>query len=308
MQNRLALGVVLSAASLILAGTEATQAQTLFRDDFNGSSLNRNIWMVGTWNMGRAQFGHVPRVANGVASMRLDTYNPSQPGRMFKGTEILSKQTFGRGAAGLEMEARLRMKWMPNGLVSAFYGYTKNSSGTTDELDFEFLSNWANRPPSSTSEKVQLTSWNDWNRYSSRYYDRVHHTDAKPIISNLDLNAFNTWKVKWFYDRTEWYVNGRQLWVSRSAVPTAALPVKFNFWAPASNWAEAYSSSLIPTSNPWANRTYEFDIDYVLMRAIAPTSWSPTSTRVTAMPEPGVMGVLLAAAAGLLRRRGLPRG
>jgi beta-glucanase (GH16 family) len=302
MRNRPALGVSFFAAFVINASAQLATAQLLFREDFNGSSLNRNTWMVGTWNMGRAQFGHVPRVANGVASLRLDTYNPSQPGRTFKGTEILSKQTFSRGPAGLEIEARMRMKWMPNGLISAFYTYAKNSNGTSDELDFEFLSNWTNKPPSSASEKFQVTSWNDWNRYSSRYYDGVHHTDAKPVVSGLDLMGFNTFKVKWFYDRTEWYVNGRQLWVSRKALPTASMPVKFNFWAPASNWAAAYSSSLMPTSNKWANRTYEFDVDYVLVRRISPPSWSPT--RVTAMPEPGVGGLLLASAAALLQRRG----
>lgn len=299
MPNRLALGVVLIAALFI--PNSPAGAQQLFRDDFNGTSLNRNNWMVGTWDLGRTQFGHVPRVANGVATFRLDTYNPARPGKAFKGTEILSKQTFSRGTYGLELEARMRLKWMPDGLVGAFYSYARNSNGTSDELDFEFLSKWNNRPPSSTSERFQLTTWNDWNRYSSRYYDGVHHADAKPVVQNLDLSAFNTFKIRWRYDRTEWYVNGRTLWVSKNAVPTASLPVKFNLWAPAANWAEAYSSALAPTGNRWANRVYEFDVDYVVVRRIMPT-WIPTRARV--VPEPGAAGLMLVGALGLLCRRG----
>src|SRR5262245_21820077 len=76
-------------------------AQVLFRDDFNGSGLNTSNWSVGDWTFGgnRAWFGTTPALANGMATLKLDTYNPDHPGS-FRGTEIYTKQAFALPASG----------------------------------------------------------------------------------------------------------------------------------------------------------------------------------------------------------------
>lgn len=294
------VGAVLSLSVLMsLAARRASGQTVLFRDDFNGSSLNRSNWMVGTWDLGRTVFGNVPAVSGGVATLKIDTYNPQRPGSMFKGTEILTKRNFSRGA-GIEYEARLRLRGMPDGFISAFYTFQNNSNGTLDEMDFEFLSKWVNKPITGTSETMLLSTWNDWDKKKPVYNDGVHHRDKKLTVSSLDLSQFNTFKIRWLKDRIEWFVNGRYLWETKSARPDAAMPLKLNLWAAKSNWLEAFNAYYNPTSNRYANRSFYFDVDWVQVKT---HGWRTTSPTATSVPEPGVIGMLAGAALLLLRRR-----
>ena len=276
------------------------ESAVLFRDDFSGSSLNRNAWMVGTWDLGRTVFGNVPAVSGGLATLKIDTYNPLKPGVAFRGTEILTKKNFSRGT-GIEYEARLRLRGMPDGFISAFYTFQNNSNGTLDEMDFEFLSKWVNKPPSSTSENILLSTWNDWNKYKPSYNDGIRHRDKKLTVSSLDLNQFNTFKIRWLPDRTEWFVNGRYLWSTKDAHADAAMPLKLNLWAANSKWPDAYNAYFNPTSNPYANRSFYFDVDWVQVQTWGGAYVKPLSAM--AVPEPGVIGMLATGGLLLLRRR-----
>src|SRR5206468_12394845 len=134
------LRAVLSSAA-IAATPIVARAADLLRDDFNGASLDFSNWSTGTWQLGRTQLGFTPAVTGGIVQLRHDTYNPSNPGGTFKGTEILSNQNFTRGS-GLEYEARVRSNAVPSGLVTSFFTYNTvaGSPPLADEIDWEFLS------------------------------------------------------------------------------------------------------------------------------------------------------------------------
>src|SRR5436309_8629643 len=113
-RRRRSLWIALIAA---VATAPAVRAADLLRDDFDAASLNTTNWSIGTWQLGRTQLGFTPALTGGMARLREDTYNPSNPGGTFKGTEILSNQNFTRGS-GLEYEARVRVNPLPSGLVT----------------------------------------------------------------------------------------------------------------------------------------------------------------------------------------------
>jgi beta-glucanase (GH16 family) len=299
---------VCAGVTLLSGGAAHAQTATLFRDDFSGSWFDTSKWMVGNWSMHRTRFGNTPAVSGGSAALRLDTYNPSAPGWQFRGTEILTKQKFARPwGKGLEFESRVRMRPMSNGLVTAMYGYAPvpyQAAGTTDEIDFEFLSNWVNST-SGASDRILMTTYDNWNYKTSKYFDGVHHTDSRPVVSGLDMNQFNTFTIRWLPSRTDWLVNGRTIFSTTKAQADEAMPLKFNFWAPNTSWWDAYSSGLMPTSNPWANRSFYYDVDYATVRSITVPTYSGLSVTsgTTALPEPGTGALVLVAGMGVLRRR-----
>ena len=89
-------GAALVAAAAAAAG-QARAADLLF-DDFSAASLDTSKWSLGTWQLGRTQLGFTPQLTGGMARLRHDTYNPSNPGGTFRGTEILSNNSFTRGS------------------------------------------------------------------------------------------------------------------------------------------------------------------------------------------------------------------
>lgn len=307
----LALGLGLSLSGA--AAEAAAAGTTLFRDDFNGTTFDTSRWMVGTWGMHRTRFGNAPTVADGLATLKLDTHNPSAPGSLFRGTEILSRQVFERGATGLEYEARLRLRPQADGLISAFYTFNYEpgtANATSDEIDFEFLSKWTNATPPGAGDRVLMTTYNDWNAKTSRHFDQVHHSDARPRVPGLDLEQFNTFTMRWLPDRTEWLINGQKVHATASALADEPMPIKFNFWAPNSGWADAYSADLVPTADPAANRSFFYDVDYALVRTVgAPALGTageagpgPSGT-LHHIPEPGSVALVVLGAAGALGRR-----
>ncbi|MFM7322658.1 MAG: hypothetical protein ACKO5K_14215, partial [Armatimonadota bacterium] len=87
-------------AAAATVGAPAHAQTVLWRDDFNGTSLDATKWNLGTWRLGRTQLGNSPVVGGGIARLTFDTYG-------FKGTEIWSKGLVSRGN-GLEIAARVR--------------------------------------------------------------------------------------------------------------------------------------------------------------------------------------------------------
>lgn len=251
----------------------AAHAQILFTDDFSGSSLDTSKWSLGTWQLGRTQLAFSPAVAGGVASLRHDTYNPSDPGGTFRGTEIYTKQSFARGTAGLELEARVRTRaGTPSGLVTSFFTYTFNPNNTSDEIDFEFLTKQINADnvAGSSGHHVQLTTWNDWdNAHPNRT------TTANVLVPSLNLAAFNTFTIRWLPTHIEWLINGTLVRSSPANNPDAPTPVRLNFWASDPGWSAAYDGSLQPTGSAAANASAFYDVDYVTVRV------APEPTTVT---------------------------
>lgn len=272
-------------AATIAAGVAVARSdgQEILRDDFNGSTLNTSTWQVMTHQVGRSRFGNVPVVSSGFARLRHDTYNPQAPGGLFRGTELASNAFLSRGTVGIEMEARVRTNAMPNGLVTSFFTYNyrvEGGTGFSDEADFEVLTNRVNAAPAS-GDPVQLTTFNDFNNTTLPFGDEVTQSSREVYINGFDTSQFNTMKFRWLPNRLEWYVNGRLYrTVTGSLLPTDATRLRFNFWAPSTDWTAAYSSALQPTNNPANNVPQNYDVDWVVVRNARPAVTASAPNRL----------------------------
>jgi beta-glucanase (GH16 family) len=192
-----------------------------------------------------------------MAQLRFETYK-------FTGSEIYTKANFARGN-GMEFEARVRMNYLPSGLVTSTFTY--NTLNTlSDEIDIEFLSKQINL--SSGGSPMLLTTWNDWDGAHPVYNDGIHHSSQSVFVNGLDVNAFHTYTIRWLPDHTEWLVDGVLVSSSNKAQPDLATPFRLNFWAPDSGWTDAYDASLKPTANKRQNKVYYYDVDWVEIRQL----------------------------------------
>ena len=103
-------------------------------------------------------------------------------------------------------------------------------------------------------------------RFSGR--DGVHHWSFSVFLANFDVNAWHTYVIRWLPGRTEWWIDGVQVGSTDKAQPDAPTPVRLNFWAPASSWTDAYSSSLAPARKASGNKRYYYDVDWVEVRQL----------------------------------------
>jgi beta-glucanase (GH16 family) len=251
--------IVFSALFFLWSATQAVAQTVVFRDDFNGTSLNTSLWNLGTWTLGRTQLGNSPVVGNGIGRLTFDTYK-------FRGTEIWSKTEFSRGN-GLEIEARVKLNKLPSGLVTSLFTYSYDSQlAVSDELDIEILTKQVNA--STTSDPVLFTTWNDWSESSPTYGDGIHHWSFSKTLAGFDVNTWHTYVIRWLPGSTEWVIDGTLIASSTKAQPDAKTPVRLNFWAPASGWTDAYSSGLKPTNKASANVRYYYDVDWVEVRQL----------------------------------------
>ncbi len=244
----------------------------LFRDDFNGTKLSSSDWFLGTWTLGRTRLGNAPVMTGQYARLKFDTFNASNPGKSFRGTEIGTVKTFAPSAGtGIEFEASVRVNAMASGIVTSFFTYTSRTTpaGITysDEIDFEFLSKQINSSPA-TSDPVLTTTWNDWDNNTPVYNDPLTYDSASVNVSPLNLAQFNTILIRWLPGKIEWFVNGQLVRATTKAVPDEPTSIRLNFWAPASGWTDAYSSQLGFAKNARQNKTYYYDVDYVEVRSI----------------------------------------
>jgi len=245
----------------------------LFEDSFDGPTLDETKWGVGTWQLGRTQLGQDPTFhtePTGVtfARLPLSTYASQSQGTLVTlalGTELFSKTSFAlptNASQGLQFEARVRLLTDTFGLVASFFTWgAKTGPGgimLTDEIDFEDLTN-------TLSGTMLLTSFNDWDATAipPQYGDGIHHEAALVTQGGLDRHTWHTLQIRWWSDHTEWYINGQLVRSSRDAHPNDPMTVRFNFWAPTSDWNAAYSPALPP------NVTYFYDIDYVRVTLIS---------------------------------------
>ena len=273
--------------------------QLLF-DDFSASKLNPSVW--GSYDqyqkLQRTLFGNngINLNEGGVSFTRLtlDSYNPTPqldgetvPGNYFRGTEITSKQSFMVGN-GIEAEARLRAPGLPPGIVFAFFMINNRYVGAKipanyrkDEMDFEFLTkqeqDFGNR------NQIYTNVWNDWN-VDLYGYDGDSSNNTTPdrnhddlvygpsVDANYDYANWNTYKIRWYPDHTEFYVNDRLERTEREVKPNQALSVDLNIWTPTPDFQQAFSGNLPgPVANPNNpdRKIYNFDVDYVRVKALA---------------------------------------
>ena len=271
--------------------------QLLF-DDFNSSTLNSAVWNNYTdqQQLQRTFFG--ARSANlnengtSFTRLTLDSYNPNHPGDSalpggyFRGTEIYTKTSYTVGN-GLEAEARLRAPGLPPGLIFAFFLINDRYDGAQvpanyrkDEIDFEGIT--AQQDQFGGRNRLYTNIWNNWNvalyGYDGDSSDNTtpdrDHDDLvyQPSVDpNFDYANWNTYKIRWFPDHTEYYVNGNLERVERQVKPDQAMALHFNFWTPTPDFQQAFSGSLpgpVSSANNSDRRTYNFDVDYVKVTAL----------------------------------------
>lgn len=250
-------------ACLLWCLTLPVLAGQLLFDDFDGPTLDTSTWGLASWFIGdRTQFGNQPvfetdGVVNWVA-LPLDTYNPNYPGQRVLGAEIYSLEAFDN-TGGIEFSSRARLRSNTPGLVAAFFTYNavqQQGNTLSDEIDFEVLS----KQP---SNRVLMTSWNDWGAPGSDYGDGVHHRSVFHDIVGYDWYQWNDYSMRWYPDRVEWWMNGVLIETHTAPVPDMPQPIRASLWAAGTGWTDAYDAALQPVADPAANQRHVWEVDYI---------------------------------------------
>ncbi len=267
--------------------------QLLF-DDFSSATLNSTVWnrYSDQQQLQRTRFGNnginLSEDGTSFTRLTLDSYNPSAPGQLFRGTEIFTRNSY-RVGNGLEAETRLRAPNLPSGLIGAFFLINDSyigpfdEAGTNyrkDEIDFEFVTK--QQEEFGGRNRLYTNVWNDWSQprfgfdgnpdpedSSGRNNDDLVYSPS--VDPSYDYAGWNIYKVRWFPDRTEFYVNDRLERVEREVKPDKALSLHFNFWTPTSDFVQAFSGNLpgpVSTADNPDRRTYQFDVDYVRVTSL----------------------------------------
>ena len=278
----------------------------LFFDDFTTPTLSTSLWdnLNEFQPLQRTYFGNRPINLNqgGTTFTRLtlDSYNPTPNyrGEFYRGTEILSRQFFTVGD-GLEAEARLRGPGLPPGIVFAFFlinDRPEPEGQRKDEIDFEFVTK--QQEQFGGRNRLYTNVWNNWNEQRDGFDgnplpestpnrmrdDLVYQPSVDP---NYDYAEWNTYRIRWYPDRTELYVNDRLERIEDEVRPDKPLQLRFNIWAPIPEFQQAFSDNLLdPVSAPGNpnRRIYDFDVDYVRVTALGS---SASQARVATSAEVG---------------------
>ena len=277
------------------APTNPPSGGPLLFDDFNSAALDSAVWNRYRFpqQLQRTGFGNngINLNENGTSFTRLtlDSYNPDAPGQLFRGTEIITKNSY-RVGNGLEAEARVRAPNLPSGLIGAFFlisdryvsgGGSLESRYRKDEIDFEIITK--QQDDFGGRNRLYTNVWNNWNEQlygfdgdpteqdtpNRNNDDLVYQPSVDP---NYDYANWNIYKIRWFPNRTEFYINNRLERVENEVKPDQALSLHFNFWTPTGDFQQAFSGSLpAPVSRPDdpSRRTYQFDVDYVRVTALS---------------------------------------
>ena len=254
----------------------------LFRDDFNGDTLDPCKWTCEDRPMAQTYLKDCPDVYGGMAVFHHHTYNPDDPNNTCLCQSIFSNQSFARGT-GLEFKARVRLRSpIGNGLVASFFTYTQKSNPLpppdllSDEIDLEFLTNQINNPyPASEGDRVYMSIYNDFN---GDWKNPNRHWRTNPVVPPvnmgdrplLNLTQFNLFKIHWLPGRVEWYWDPEDgkgdvlIYRTTDAMPDEPMFLHFNFWACDYWWPMAYDPDLQPAQRPEDDVVSYYDVDYVI--------------------------------------------
>jgi beta-glucanase (GH16 family) len=173
------------------------------------------------------------------------------------------------GSGGIEFAARVRSPVeRPRGIVTSLFGFglTRGPSlAYKDEVDLEFLSNRYQRdvvPP-----EVLL----------NRYVDEPPGPGLPLFVAvpGVELTDFNVFRIRWFSDRIEWYVNDELVQSVFSHIPSDPMGVRLNIWAPGPEWPDAYSAELQPVASASESTNYVYEVDWVRVSEVPlpPAIW-----------------------------------
>jgi hypothetical protein len=241
----------------MLLGSAAASSGVLFWEDFSGP-IDSARWLVPVGPesyYGRTQIRPgSPLVKDGSLLLMLDLHNPSAltPGDSFFGSEVSTRQAFARGA-GLRLEVRARLEpGAPAGLVGGIFLYRQfDEAGLHDEIDLELLSGLL---------RQVHTNW----------YTREPHGVGHPsMAAGPEISEFNVYRIDWEPEAVRWFVNDRVVREERVVVPSEALHIHLNLWAPdCEGWSLACDTALVPAVAGGGNRTHWLEVDWVRVSAI----------------------------------------
>ena len=252
--------------------SEDADGEVLLRDDFEGAVLDEAVWNRATWKLGQSRLDPENVVAeDGHAVIRWNAFDPLAPGTQSRGGELYSAESFVPPEDGyLEISARIRLgDDLPPGIVTSLFTYTAVGEGpeqTSDEIDFEFLTNMNESPGPGAAAAITVTTWNDFQASQGNWGNEVTHSTRNKVIADFDLTEFHVYTIRWRLDRVDWLVDGRVIRTATSAVPDEPSPVRLNVWAGHSNWADSFDERAATASSAEDATSGAYYIDWVEVR------------------------------------------
>lgn len=212
-----------------------------WQDDFSSSTLNARHWIIA---QGRAP-GYIPNLhlgtyepshvslANGFLILKLNQENgPVDEGYgvISRGALIYSRKKYGYGT----YEWRMRMSstattpdgegYPVSGSVSAGFNYVNNSE---TEIDVEYSA------LPETQNLLYLVNWHNTTPQIDPSEDqRTFSTVEDPLVTQV----FRTYRFVWEPGRITFYVDGVQVAVHTTNVPSAPAHFMINHWGTNSPW------------------------------------------------------------------------
>jgi hypothetical protein len=232
----------------------------VFSDDFPAAAdVDRSKWESPHWKrennpayIGRtgirnptdftgkyAQLGLIPCMPQNGADLRFSTYNPLAPGNDSPlGSDLSTIQAWGGNGQTVKFEAEVKCPTMPGGVVTSFFTYKVTTIPLRDEIDFEFASNHWTAPGQQLQTNVYVNS------------DGAGLA-PEVMTTTVNLQNWNKFTLIWTPNQSvEWQINGNSVRTETRHVPTQAMHLHFNFWAPKPDFAWAYDGGLQPTNAP----------------------------------------------------------
>lgn len=152
---------------------------------------------------------------------------------------------------GIAFEAKARFEQDQRGIIGGFFTFA-GPANNHDEIDVEALSN--------NITKIQT------NIYHNEPLGEGHPL-SYPISGSL--TQFHTYRIEWLPNVVRWLVDGTVVrTVPPSLVPTKAMAMHLNIWAPPVNWPTG-DPSLKPASSPGQDQTWYFDVTSVKVEQLA---------------------------------------
>lgn len=232
-----------------MAGALAETA-ILLREDFSTNGpINAGIWDINHWQLndnpsyiGRTQQKQeLPKAQNGALQLVLDTF---LDGNAFSGSEAITHQKFAV-SSGLAFEFSGRFQTEQRGLVAGLFTYAGTNSGH-DEIDFEAVTKHPNEIQTNVYANEPLGGGH------SQYHG----------LSGT-IRDWHTYRIEWLPDSVRWLVDGKEVRVEHNVVPTMAMAVHLNIWAPNDEWGDAFESIFKPAESSLENQSFLYEVDYV---------------------------------------------
>ena len=139
------------------------------------------------------------------------------------------------------------------GIIGGFFTFA-GPAGNHDEIDVEALSN--------NFTKIQT------NIYHNEPLDEGHPL-SYPISGSLA--DYHTYRIEWLPNMVIWKVDGREVRTEDSSsllVPTKAMAMHLNIWAPTVNWPTG-DPSLKPASSQGQDQTWYFNVTSVKVEQLS---------------------------------------